>query len=86
MITILFSPYFIKKAKKIPKSLQSIVIQETELFRENPTEKSLRVHALRGKLQGHFSFSLTSDYRILFRWKDAKTVIFEDIGTHAIYR
>jgi proteic killer suppression protein len=56
------------------------------MFRENPFHPSLRTHKLKGKYKNFYSYSVTRDYRVLFRFLNGDKVIFYDIGTHEIYK
>lgn len=63
------------------------VAEQIILFRKNPFDTRLRVHALRKKLQGKHAFSVTKDIRIVFEWLGKTTVRFLAIGGHKdVYR
>ena len=83
---IAFAPQFRRQFKKLPKALQEEVLEKTGLFRDIKNHNVLRVHALKGKLNGRLSFSVNYRYRILFMWETRNTsAIFLAIGDHAIY-
>jgi len=58
------------------------------LLEANPHHPSLRLHPLRGRLQGLHSVSINLNYRIsLEEWIEGQTLIPIDIGDHdAVYR
>lgn len=88
MINIRVTKRFVLHFKSLDKSEKETVIQELEVFRENPLDRDLKTHPLTGKLLGLYSFSVLPDLRILFRFlkKDKSEVLFYDIGTHEIYK
>ncbi len=79
---------FEKQFKKLIDSDKKKVINTIEKFVKNPDSKILKNHALRGKLKGMRSVSVSSDLRIIFEEFDGYTlVIFLDLGNHArIYK
>lgn len=58
------------------------------LLEANPHHPSLRLHRLRGRLQGLHSVSINLNYRISLEvWIEGQTLIPIDIGDHdAVYR
>lgn len=85
-IRILFSPNFLKRSKKIPVSVKRKAAEKEFLFRSNMFDPSLKTHKLTGKLKGYCSFSVSYEYRIVFRFISDREVLFVDIGTHGIYK
>jgi len=53
-----------------------------KLFSKNPFSPQLRTHKLTGKLEGLWSFSITFDYRAIFKFLDEDEILLIDIGTH----
>ncbi len=81
-VKIIFSSHYARAAKKVPREFFSIINHKVGIFHNDPFHRFLHTHKLDGKLSGHHAFSITRDYRIIFRFIDATTVIFESIGTH----
>ena len=52
------------------------------LFSENPFYPTLRTHKLTGRLEGLWAFSITYNYRAVFKFLDDKEILLIDIGTH----
>lgn len=52
------------------------------LFRENPYDRVLRNHGLKGKYLGYRSIDVTGDVRVFYRMVEDRVVIFAFIGTH----
>jgi len=53
-----------------------------ERFLENPWNSQLRTHKLTGRLDGLWAFSVSYDYRVVFRFINKHEVLLIDIGTH----
>lgn len=82
---VFYTSRFVKDLKKLSKNKQKLAIQGEKLFRKDPFDPSLKTHKLSGKLKGYWSFSLTYQDRVLFRFINNNEVIFYKIGSHAIY-
>lgn len=63
------------------KNLVSRFEERYDLFEENPTNPTLKDHALSGKLEGFRAFSITGDIRVVYYIYD-NVAYFVDIGTH----
>ena len=89
MKAIDFSPKVFKKLqfiRKNNKKLYKKIIKQLDLFQENPTHKSLRLHKInRKKGENIWSISIDKGYRMLYL--EDGTIYFFDIGTHdEVYR
>lgn len=82
---IVYKQNFIKKFQRLPMLVQRQAVKKEKLFASNPLHPSLRLHQLRGRLQGAWSISVTRDYRIIFEREDDGVIVFVSIGRHAIY-
>lgn len=69
----------------IPQIIQRKACKAEKLFRDNPFHPSIRLHKLKGKLNGLWSISIDRKYRIIFKPLDDGIILFISIGTHAIY-
>lgn len=87
MVEIQYSNAFVKKHNRLVKynpGLRRRIERRIDLFQINPNHNSLHSHKLSGR--DIYSFSLTGDLRILYRWEDGEALFF-DIGTHdEVYR
>jgi addiction module RelE/StbE family toxin len=81
-----FTSVYLKSYERLPKHVKRIQDRKEKLFRENPFHPSLKTHKLKGKYKDFYSYSVTRDYRVLFRFLNGDEVIFYDIGTHEIYK
>ena len=86
MIEILYKPSFIRQYKKLSKPLQQEVKEKIQLFQENPNHSFLKVHKLKGRLKGYFSFSVNYADRIVFYYEKENTVTLLAVGNHDIYK
>ncbi len=77
---------FKKAYTKLPIRIQRLAERKITWFQADAFDARLQTHALTGKLNDSWSFSVNHEYRILFRFKNTRTVLFVVIGTHAIYR
>ncbi|MBU1151757.1 type II toxin-antitoxin system RelE/ParE family toxin [Patescibacteria group bacterium] len=69
----------------LPKAIQKKACKCEELFRENPFHPSLRLHKLKGKLDGFWSISIDMKYRIIWKPLADGVILIVSIGLHAIY-
>jgi addiction module RelE/StbE family toxin len=81
-----YSPTFFKALKKFPKSQLKFLALKEKIFLEDPFDPRLKTHKLRGELKNHYSFSVSYHWRIVFHFQDENTIIFDTVGTHAVYR
>lgn len=85
MIEIHFHKKFQKnyfRRIKYNKNLDRIFHEKVDLFTMDPNCKILNNHYLIGGMKGLYSFSITGDVRIIYRWIDENIVLFLDIGSH----
>ncbi|MBI4235533.1 type II toxin-antitoxin system RelE/ParE family toxin [Candidatus Peregrinibacteria bacterium] len=84
---IIFTDKFKKKFEKLPSKIQEKFGGRIDIFVKTPTNPLLKVHPLRGYLIGLRAFSVTGDYRVVYRILDKDSIKLVDIGTHAqVYR
>lgn len=82
---IYYDKQFVKLFRKLPRAIQTKAITTEKQFRANPLHPSLRLHKLKGRLDGFWSISITKQYRIIFEALENGDILFISIGTHAIY-
>lgn len=76
---------FIKQFQKLPLEVRVKARKASALLQKNPFHPSIRLHKLKGRLQGAWSISLDRKYRIIFKPREDGSVMFADIGKHSIY-
>jgi addiction module RelE/StbE family toxin len=82
---IIYSSDFLKDIDSLPKEITNLAFKKEKIFRESPFHPSLRSHPLKGKLEGLWSISINTKYRIIFQIEEGD-VVFISIGRHDIYR
>lgn len=84
-VKLQFSPLIRKQIKKLrhqqPKILKKLY-QQLELFQIDHNHPKLKTHKLKGSLKNAFAFSITHKLRIIFKWKNSRTIILISIGSH----
>lgn len=83
---VLFRTEFLKRARKLDKSLFDKLFEKTELLRNRSNHSDLRVHKLHGKLSKYYSFSIDYNLRVVFWFKSDNEIVLVDLGNHDIYR
>lgn len=85
-MNIQYTPGFRKHFRKLPSRIVDKAALAELRFSHDLNNPSLKTHALKGKMNGIFSFSVGYHYRIIFCYEPDGSVTFIDIGTHRIYR
>lgn len=80
---VFFTSGFKKRFEKLPQKIQRQFEKRLELFIKEPNNPVLYNHPLRGTLIGFRSFSVTGDYRVMYRIIEIGSVKLVDIGTHS---
>ncbi len=80
-----YSSKFFKDLKKLPKTQLKFVVKKEKIFFENPFDPRLKTHKLKGELSEFYSFSISYHWRIVFHF-EGEDIIFDAIGTHAVYK
>ena len=85
MVNLVWDQAFKRKYKKIFTlniALKKSFWQAMSIFSQNPFDPKLRTHKLTGKLKGLWSFSISYDCRVIFRFINDHDVLLIDIGSH----
>lgn len=77
---IIYSKDFIKSAKSISRPLQRKLSILLELLKENPFHSKLHTKPLIGELRGFYSFRITRDWRVIFKFFDFETIFLIDVN------
>ena len=83
--TIHYNQRFAERFQKLPLIIKKKALIAEQKFRLNAFHPSLRLHKLSGRLKGLWSISIDKKYRILFEALEDGNIVFNSIGTHAIY-
>jgi len=81
-----FSPSFLGSLRIFSKPLQDEVLEKIDLFSDVKNHQALRVHKLKGRLRGCFSFSVNYHIRIVFEFigKPRRAYLLS-VGDHDVY-
>lgn len=66
----------------MPEKVREQFGERLEIFIKDPQNSVLKVHTLKGNLTGRRAFSITGDYRVIYRIVGDDTVKLLDIGRH----
>jgi len=80
---VLVSPEFKRKYKKFARNnpkVSNLIDKRISLFIENPKNKTLKLHKLKGKQQ-QWSISINRSIRLLFQYIK-EGIYITDIGSH----
>lgn len=85
MLTVFYTPNFIREYSKLPQSLKEEVKECVALFRSDPQHPSLRVHKLKGPMRKKWSFSVNYRFRVVFSYDSKNVVALLSVGNHSVY-
>jgi mRNA-degrading endonuclease YafQ of YafQ-DinJ toxin-antitoxin module len=84
--TIIFTESYVRRTRKFFRKHPELLSQYDkclQLMEINPFHPSLRLHPLKGKLQGIYSISITLSYRLTIEFLiQEKEIIPINIGSH----
>jgi len=82
---LIYAPSFVRQFQKVEDGLKEEVLEKIELFRNSRNHKMLRVHKLKGRLRGRWSFSVNYRFRIVFLYVSKREAALLSIGDHSVY-
>ena len=82
MITVRYTPTFVRMYKGLDPNLKEEVRNSINLFGDVRNHAKLKVHKLKGLLKDRYSFSVNYKIRIIFRYKDKQTANLIYVGAH----
>ncbi len=86
-MTIEYDRVFLKEVKKLPPQQQRLLAQKLVILLNNPFDSRLHTKQLSTPLEGVFSFRITREYRVLFRFIDAERIfVFSARHRKDVYR
>ncbi|XKT75457.1 MAG: type II toxin-antitoxin system YafQ family toxin [Patescibacteria group bacterium UBA2103] len=86
MIEASVTPRFLKSFKKLHPDLKDEVRIAIKEFSDPSLHEKRKVHKLKGRMEGYYSFSVNYKYRVVFSWEKKNTsVILRMVGDHSIY-
>jgi addiction module RelE/StbE family toxin len=78
-----FTKGFIKQFTKLRPVQKDRFYERLQIFKQNPHDRRLRDHALKGKFEGYRSIDIEGDLRALYYIESDRIVIFAFIGSHS---
>lgn len=84
-MNIVYKARFLRQFKKLPVALQKEAKEKIQLLKENPKHPYLKIHKLKGRLKGFWSFSVNYKDRIIFQYEEPEKIALIAIGNHSIY-
>ena len=82
---LIYAPVFVRQFQKLEDGLKEEVLEKMELFRNPKNHKMLKVHKLKGRLKGRWSFSINYRFRIVFSYISTQEAALLGIGDHSVY-
>lgn len=79
-LRVYYSDTFLKDAKKLGSKEQAKLSGLVVLLQENPYHPKLHTKPLSRELSGLYSFRITRDWRVLFKFISADEVMLVDVG------
>ena len=79
---ILYSPNFEKHYANIPIKIKQKFSESLNIFSKDQFNPLLKNHALKGRMFGYRSISLTGNYRVIYRYISDDILKLVDVGTH----
>lgn len=76
---LLFDRKFLKLASKIPQNQQRKLAQLLTILERDPFDARLHTKQLSTPLEGIFSFRITREYRVLFRFISEDTIFLMQV-------
>lgn len=73
-MTIGYDRHFLKGVKKLPLAQQKLLAKKISWLTKNPFDTRLHTKQLSSPLEGIYSFRISRDYRVLFRFIDPENI------------
>jgi len=80
MILLIYSKSFLKSTRRLPKKLQIKLAKQLELLQQNPFHPLLHTKSLVGQLVGLYSFRITRDWRVIFKFENPEVIKLIEVG------
>lgn len=67
----------------MPQKIQVKFGERIDLLIKNQRDSKLKIHPLKGNMVGYRAFSVTGDYRVIYKVMSTESIKLIDIGTHS---
>ncbi len=75
-----YGSHFLKNARLLPKAQRQKLAKLLELLQDNPYHPLLHTKPLTNELVGLYSFRITRDWRVIFRFDSITEIVLVDVG------
>jgi mRNA-degrading endonuclease YafQ of YafQ-DinJ toxin-antitoxin module len=86
MLSVAYTPKFVRAYKKLVPELKQEVKRAIEDFKNPSSHERLRVHKLAGPSKDRHSFSVNYSTRIVFTYLKKDSALLLIVGDHEVYR
>ena len=83
---VFFKPSFVRQYKALELELQREIKEKIASFKDRRNHRRSKVHKLKGRLAGRYSFSVNYRYRIVFSYLARSRVVLLAAGDHEVYK
>jgi addiction module RelE/StbE family toxin len=81
MVRVLYDKSFLKSAKKLPNTEQSVLFEKIKEIQDHGISyQTLHTKSLSGKLSGFYSFRLNRNYRCLFHFMNQDVILLDEVA------
>jgi addiction module RelE/StbE family toxin len=80
MISVVYGDSFLKSARRVPPKEQKKLARLLTVLQKNPFHSMLHTKSLSGELAGLYSFRITRDWRVIFKFLDPEIIFLIDLG------
>lgn len=82
-MNVVYSKKFVKQYKKLSPKLKDQTKSRIALWESSPNDPLLRLHRLKGELEGYYSINITGDIRAIYEVIGGDTCLYQMIGSHS---
>lgn len=86
MFRISVTPNFQRQFSKQEVELKEEILEKLDLLKNKSNHQTLKVHKLKGRLSGRYSFSVNYRIRIIFNFLDKDEIVLLAVGDHDVYK
>lgn len=81
-----YSTSFIRQFKALTPNVKKAAHKAIEAFTDPKNHARVKVHKLRGRLNGSYAFSIDRRLRIVFDYSEPNAAVLHAIGDHSVYQ
>ena len=84
--TILVSSLYSRLYRKQTAEIRKKIAEREPIFKADVYDPRLNTHKLHGRLRHLWSYSIDLRHRIVFKFIGPASVLYIEVGDHAVYR